>query len=75
MIEIARIVIVFGALRAFFDAGAALDADAGYLRDIAWVDGANRTDCSAETALITGIARQRFDLADVDKDAIAVARL
>ena len=75
VIEIARVIIIFSALRAFFDAGAAFDADAGHLADSLRIDRPHWTDRRAETALVAGNACQRFHLADIDKNAMAVTRL
>ena len=66
VIEISRIVVIFGSHRAAFNAGAALDADARHVFGGLRIDGAHWTDCGAIAAMRATVSCQRFYFADVD---------
>ena len=72
MIQIVVAVIVTGVDRALFDAGAALDADAGILPYVFRADGAHRADLGAEAAVIARVVHLGLVLQDIDRVSVAV---
>ena len=72
VVEIVVAVIVPGVDRALFDAGAALDADAGILPYVFRADGAHRAGLGSEAAVIARVVYLGLVLQDIDRVSVAV---